>query len=186
MAVQMCGRRFAIPAEVVEDIGFSLLASDPLDSMAAIIPLLQTSKGWYAALSPKSRTTLYARLCRLKFDVAAVERRAFAPNSADLTAHLIEACRTLQCFRNGDIFREDVDSALLNALVMMYHDDGRNRAQLESSGIVAFVDRFLRRRLHESKETNEMWPLENIRNGAALWLSWLFTTKGASQSHFQA
>jgi hypothetical protein len=170
----------SIPLEVAEDIGFSLLASCPLHSLAAIIPLLQTSKEWHTALSPKSNTTLYARLCRLKFDIAAVERRAFTPTNADLTAHLIEACRTLKTIRNGDIFHEDVDSVLLNVLVMMFHDDGKNRTQLEFSGVVDFVDQFLRHRLHEEKETNDMWPLENVRNAAALWLSWLLTTKGPS------
>ncbi|TEB16536.1 hypothetical protein FA13DRAFT_1804623 [Coprinellus micaceus] len=134
--------RLSIPPEVAEDIGFSLLASCPLHSLAAIIPLLQTSKEWHTALSPKSNTTLYARLCRLKFDIAAVERRAFTPTNADLTAHLIEACRTLKTIRNGDIFHEDVDSVLLNVLVMMFHDDGKNRTQLEFSGVVDFVDQF--------------------------------------------
>lgn len=174
--------RLDIPPEVIDDIGFWLLASNPLDSLAAIIPLLQTSRDWLSALSPKSKATLYARLCRLKFDVAAVKRRAFTPTNADLTSHLIEASRTLKIIRNGDIFHGDVDSALLNALVMMFHDDGKNRAQLEFSGIAPFVDQFIRRRLHEEKETNDMWPVENVRNSAALWLSWLFTTKGPSQS----
>ena len=180
--VLLLGGRLDIPPEIVEDIGFSLLASNPLHSMAAIIPLLQTSKEWHTTLSPKSNTTLYARLCRLKFDVGAVERRAFTPTNADLTAHLIEACRTLRIIRNGYIFHEDINSVLLSALVMMFHDDGKNRAQLEFSGVVGFVDQFLRHRLHEEKETNDMWPLENVRNAAALWLSWFLTTKGPSHS----
>lgn len=177
MTVPFLEGRITLPGEVVEDIAFALLAATPLDSMAPIIPLLQISKAFLSTLSPISTAALYARLCRLKFDLGAVHRRAFSPNNKDLSEYLIRSCISLRCIRRGDVFHEDVAPALLDALVMMLHDDGKNRAQLERAGIVEFVDRFLRLRLQEGKETNGMWPLENIQNSTALWLSWLFTTK---------
>ena len=179
MAVMCFDGALAIPDEVVEDIAFMLFALAPLGSMAPVIPLLQTSKAFHQALSPASGTSLYARLCRLKFDLGAAERRSLTPTTRELTEHFIQMNQTLRRLRKCDVFDEQCEDALLNALVMMLHDDGKNRAQLENAGAVVFVNQYIRLRLHEAKDTNDMWPIENVRNSAGLWLSWLLTTRGS-------
>lgn len=183
MAAPLLDGRVFIPGEILEDIAFALLAASPLQSPAPIIPLLQTSRAFLLILSPRSSTTLYARLCRLKFDLGATERRSTSPNNRKLTELFVRMSTSLRCIRRGDIFAEDLTNTMLDMFFMVMHNDGKNLAQLDNVGAVEFLDKFIRLRLHEGKESNDMWPLENTRNSAALWLSWFFTTTGALWIH---
>jgi hypothetical protein len=177
MAVPFAGGR-PLPLEVLENIAFELVASTPLGNPAQLLPLLSTNKAVNNALAMDSGTALYSRICRLKFDVGAVTRRAFTPLTRDLNGHLVQMCTMLKFFASGDIFHEDAPDQLLIAYVAMLENDGKNRAQLEHVGIVDFVDRFVRQRLHEGKEDNDGWPKEDEGRVYALWLMWFFSTRG--------
>ena len=179
MSVPFAGRR-SIPLEILENIAFELVASSPLGNPKDLLPLLATSRSVHNALAMKNGTALYSRICRLKFDVGAVTRRAFTPLTRDLNGHLVQMCTMLKFFAAGDIFHEDAADQLLIAYVAMLENDGKNRAQLEHVGIVDFVDRFVRQRLHEDKESNDGWPLDTEGRVYALWLMWFFSTRGES------
>ena len=69
--------------------------------------------------------------------------------------------------------------------VAMMDDEGRNRAQFKQAGIEAVVDRFVRRRLYDGLEQNGNWPQPSVGNSCALWLWWMFTTRGTSWSPLQ-
>ncbi|TFK21535.1 hypothetical protein FA15DRAFT_672471 [Coprinopsis marcescibilis] len=166
-----------IPDEVLELIAFLLVASEPLDNLADLVPFLRASREVYGVLSLQSGTVLYSRICRLKFDCGAVARRAFQPFSRDLADHLVQMCQLLQFIRRGDEWHEDAQDYLLLAFIAMLDDDGKNRAQLEHVGLREFVDKFVRGRLNEGREANDMWPIENDANTCALWLMWMFTTQ---------
>ncbi|KAG2022471.1 hypothetical protein CC2G_000216 [Coprinopsis cinerea AmutBmut pab1-1] len=183
MTIRLCN--VDVPLEVIEHIAFSLVASEPLGNPSSLLPFFLTSRSISLALSLKSRTTLYARICRLKFDVGAVSRRAFSPHTSDLNDHLVQMCQLLQFIRRGDIWHEDAIDYLIPAFIAMLDNDGKNRAQLEDAGIESFLDDFVMKRLHEGKELNDMWPLENPGNACALWLYWMFTTPEKVESETQ-
>ncbi|KAJ2917182.1 hypothetical protein MD484_g3244, partial [Candolleomyces efflorescens] len=166
-----------LPVEILEQITHELVKSSPLGPPSQIIPLLLTSRAVNQALSMHSGTPLYSHICRFKFDVGAVSRRAFTPGVKDLNGHLVQMCNLLRFIRRNDIDDMDVEDQLLIAYVAMLDSDGKNRAQLQHAGIEAFVDRFVRKRLWVECESNDGWPLENVINSCALWLMWMFTTK---------
>lgn len=167
-----------LPDEVLNDIAFALVASSPLGPPSDLIPLLCTSKPINKALHFKKNTGLYARIARLKFDCNAVKRRAFKPFAKDCAEHLVHSCLCLQFFRRGDVDDEDDIEHLPTAFMLMLENDGKNRAQLEWAGIESFLDQYMRRRLYENRMTNDGWPLETPHGSSALWLTWMFATKG--------
>ncbi|KAF6748348.1 hypothetical protein DFP72DRAFT_916481 [Ephemerocybe angulata] len=171
-----------LPREILESIAYELVAQSPLGAPAPLIPLLLTNKAIYQALSMESGTPLYSHICRLKFDVGAVTRRAFTPGPRDLNGHLVQMCNLLRFIRSGDSSDEaELEAQLTLAYVAMLDNDGKNRAQLQHAGIVGFVDRFVRTRLNEGMEENDMWPQANVLNACALWLMWMFTTRESLQ-----
>ncbi|KAJ2937014.1 hypothetical protein H1R20_g83, partial [Candolleomyces eurysporus] len=133
-----------------------------------------------------SGTPLYSHICRFKFDVGAVTRRAFTPGVKDLNGHLVQMCNLLRFIRRNDINDMEAEDQLLIAYVAMLDNDGKNRAQLQHAGIEDFVDRFVRRRLWVDCEANDGWPQENVTNSCALWLMWMFTTKGKLDAETEA
>lgn len=167
-----------LPLEILENIAFALVALTPLGNPSALVPLLLTSRSVYTALSLTSGNTLYSRICRLKFDIGAVTRRAFSPHTKDLNDHLVQMCQLLQFIRRGDIWHEDTIDYLIPVFIAMLDNDGKNRAQLEHAGIEPFLENYIRARLHEGRAQNDMWPIESPANTCALWLLWMFTSRG--------
>ncbi|KAH6906942.1 hypothetical protein BKA70DRAFT_1491713 [Coprinopsis sp. MPI-PUGE-AT-0042] len=176
MPVPFAGGR-PLPLEILENIAFEIVAASPLGNPKQLLPLLVTNKAVHNALAMGSGTALYSRICGLKFDIGAVTRRAFTPLTRDLDGHLVQMCSMLKFFASGDIFHEDAPDQLLIAYVALLENDGKNRAQLEHVGIVDFVDRFVRQRLHEGKEDNNGWPREDEGRVYALWLMWFLSTR---------
>lgn len=167
-----------VPCEVLEKVALELVRVEPLGTPHQLLPLLLTSRAVNAALSIRSNAPLYAQICRFKFDVGAVTRRAFTPGVRDLSDHLVQMCNLVRFLQRGDIHDVETSEQLLAAFVCMLDNDGKNRAQLEHAGIGAFVRRVVRERLDEGKEENDMWPQSNMLNACALWLMWMFTTRG--------
>ncbi|KAF9055743.1 hypothetical protein BJ165DRAFT_441283 [Panaeolus papilionaceus] len=182
-----------IPIELLSNIALSLLAQQPLGPPTQLLPLLLTNKAIYHALSSNA---FLAKVCRLKLDVSAIERRAFKPADAHLASHLVKSFRMIKQLRRKFTARtylphylpsdmpslcdddelRDVD--ILPELYLLRLDsDGKNYAQLEYAGIRDFVRDFVLNRLYDDAELNDGWPLENAQNSCALWLMWMFTLK---------
>jgi hypothetical protein len=201
MSVPFGKKALSLPREILEHISYLLVAQDPLGTPSSLVPLLQTSRSIYAALRIGGGTQLYAKICRLKFDCNPVERRAgWRPGREELEGHLVQMCELLRWLRKAGARRDvdgggygvdteldaDVEAQFFVAFVAMMDDEGRNRAQLKHAGIEAVVERFVRRRLYDGLEQNGNWPQPSLGNGCALWLWWMFTTRGTSWSSFQS
>ncbi|CAA7264935.1 unnamed protein product [Cyclocybe aegerita] len=164
----------ALPTELLHNIAQALVATNPLGPPRELIPLILTCRAWHAIFTAD---TLLAAICRLKFDTAAVTRRAFTPHTHDLAEQLVHACTLLRAIRAGDVYDIDAHEHLFTAYMLMLDNDGKNYAQLEWAGMGAYVARFVRRRLWEECAANEGWPVDNAANACALWLMWMTTTR---------
>lgn len=167
------------PQDVLETIAFHLVCSD-VEGSTSLTPFLLTCRSVHQLLSKS--TALYARIFKYKFDFGAASRRAFSPTGSQYYDQLVQYSVMLKVIRSGDIFNMDVDNVLFTAFIMMLENDGRNGAQLEHAGIYSFVDRFVRARLYEDRQSLNGWPADNAANACALWLLWKTTTRGA---HYQ-
>jgi hypothetical protein len=136
------------------------------------------------------------------------------PNAA-LTAHLVQVCRLLRFLvkaaneldiplpaqvlseaipkkytgrRGASLYNAGIENALINMVVLMMEDDGKNHHQLRLVSAPLFIDILVFNRLNEGTAAplsgprwneyryNDGWPVESILNTAAVWLLWLFTT----------
>lgn len=187
-----------LPLEIIDSIAFELTALTPLGPPSSLIPLLLTSQHLLSCLSSKSNPALHARIFKYKFDISAVQRRAFKPSHAQCVDQMILYCRAMNVLRRGDVYacpqRRDVDQhvsslysdddndagdAMFTAFMMMLEDDGKNYRQLvEWAHADVFAERYIRKRLYEGREKNDGWPLESNENSCAVWLMWMFTTEG--------
>lgn len=165
----------ALPFETIDAIAFHLAALHPHAPLRAIRPLQATCSRIRSALSSPA---LHAKIFRTHFDHSAVARRAFFPTSSNYTDQLELYTYTLRVLAAADIYHPNVESVLFTAFIMMLENDGRNRHQLEHVRLPAFVDAFVRARLHENSHNG--WPAEDTASACALWLMWMTTTQGAS------
>jgi hypothetical protein len=170
------GYLFGLPLEVIQSIFFAVVAQRSLGTPTALVPLFTTSRDFHAiATSP----ALLARVFRFKFDTGAIARRHFRPTHDDLKEQLVHACSLLRELRSGNYYSEDAGTHLFSALVLLFENDGKNYAQLESAGVTDYAEGFVRNRLwKDAHEMNEGWPLDNAENASALWVLWLTLTKG--------
>ncbi|KAJ3557680.1 hypothetical protein NM688_g1340 [Phlebia brevispora] len=162
-----------IPSEVLEDI--AVLAVDGVGPPKELLTLLSICKHVTYNLSS---CDLGARVFRSKFDVSAPERRYMerAMYPSTLSAQLRSYCATLQVVRARDIFNPRIEDHLWNVFFMLMENDGMNAAQLvHYAHIRQFIDQFVRTRLHEGKDVENNWPLDNAVNSLALWILWLTT-----------
>ena len=92
----------SIPQEVLENIAFYAVASDPLGPPRELAPLLLVNRRLNAALSSASNPHLHSRIFACKFDTAALVRR-LGPGAATarkLTAELRRRCVQLARLRD--------------------------------------------------------------------------------------
>lgn len=174
----------SIPLVILENIAHETTLIDPFGPPSTLIPLLLTCRHIHNALSFKSCSHLYARIFRSRFDYRAASRRfgIRATYSPTLAKQLKKYCITLKRFRRGDINSDTLQDDFYLAFFMMSENDGRNYVQLQWAGLPAFVDRFVRQRLWDDRESSNGWPAENRINSLALWLLYFTTTKGPSLS----
>jgi hypothetical protein len=153
-------RLCALPLEILDSIAFELTALTPLGPPSTLIPLLLTSHHLLSCLSSKTNPALHARIFKYKFDVSAVERRAFKPSHAQCIDQMKHYCRAMKVLRRGDVYAcpkrhddtaapgeeasaaydpspddvsgddNDAQDAMFTAFMMMLEDDGRNFRQL--------------------------------------------------------
>jgi hypothetical protein len=199
-------RLCSLPLEIIDSIAFELTALTPLGPPSSLIPLLLTSHHLLSSLSSKTNPALYVRIFKHKFDVSAVERRAFKPSHVQCIEQMMYYCRAMKVLRRGDVHAcprrraapgEEVDpvhdpspddvsgddndahDAMTIAFMMMLEDDGRNSRQLvEWAHADVFAEKYVRERLYEGREDNDGWPVENEGNCCAMWLMWMLTTEG--------
>jgi hypothetical protein len=93
----------SIPQEVLENIAFYAVASNPLGPPRELAPLLLVNRRLHAALSSASNPHLHARIFAAKFDTAALVRR-LGPGKATarkMAAELRRRCVQLGRMRGG-------------------------------------------------------------------------------------
>jgi len=91
----------SIPQEVLENIAFYAVASDPLGPPRELAPLLLVNRRLHVALSSASNPHLHSRIFACKFDTAALARR-LGPGAATarkLAAELRRRCVQLARLR---------------------------------------------------------------------------------------
>ena len=195
----------SLPLEILDSIAFHLSTLAPLGPPSSLNPLLLSCRHFHSSLSHISNPALYARIFKYKFDISAVERRAFKPSHAQCIEQFKHYCRAMKVLRRGDVYAtpqrrvtaagptgtdlvtddvfddNDACDALFTAFMMMLEDDGRNSRQLvQWAHADVFAETFVRKRLLQGREANDGWPIENTENSCALWLMWMFTTEGTS------
>ncbi|KAH0828723.1 hypothetical protein J3R83DRAFT_3134 [Lanmaoa asiatica] len=163
-----------LPLELLEKIVLDL-HDDPTSPPYRFLPLLLTSKHFYASLSFKSNNRLYARMFRICFDESAPARRLGDLNAAGLCIQLRVNYDALKCIRRRDIHADNILQTFWTCFLMMMENDGKNRCQLDAAGLFEFVDSFVRKRLYEN--SIDGWPAENEINSLAIWLLWLTSTE---------
>jgi hypothetical protein len=190
-------RLCALPLEIIDSIAFELSALTPLGPPSNLIPLLLTCHHLFSSLSSTTNPALYARIFKYKFDISAVQRRAFKPSHAQCVEQMMHYCIAMKVLRRGDVYASpheviaadtdvvfgddnDASDALFTAFMMMLEDDGRNYRQLlDWAHADYFAEQYVRKRLYEGRERNDGWPLESTENACAMWLMWMFTTEGS-------
>lgn len=93
----------SIPQEVLENIAFYAVASEPLGPPRELAPLVLVNRRLHAALSSASNPHLHSRIFACKFDQAALVRR-LGPGAATarkLAAELRRRCVQLKRLRDG-------------------------------------------------------------------------------------
>ena len=168
----------SVPPEILDKVAFELVSDILQGPPSVLLPLLQTCKHINRSLSTTGCIDLYSRIFKAKFDHLSAIRRIARPISSEYVEQLMDCCKLLQVIRSGDIYSADIDHVLFMALIMMMENDGKNRVQLEWAGLDEFVHRFVRERLHETRERYNGWPEESAQNACALWLMWMMTTEG--------
>lgn len=164
-----------IPPEALNDI--VVLAVDDVGPPKQLLTCLSICREITSRLDVDA---VSSRIFRCNFDTSAPERR-FAEDAMyprHLSAQLKAYCSTLRIVKSGDVFAPDLQSHLWNAFFMLTENDGKNARQLEWADVHQFVDRFIRRRLHEHKEENDGWPLETAVNSLALCVLYLCQRHG--------
>lgn len=170
----------SLPDELIHNLSFHLIAHTPLGPPQALLTLALTSRPFHLVVTS---STFKAKICRFMFDTGAITRRLFIPKDTDLADELHRCCNVLKEIRRADITESGdsvVDDTLVAAYILMLNNDGKNYAQLEHAGLDDYVDKFIRTRLWEGRETNQGWPLDNFNNSSALWLMWMTLTKRRS------
>lgn len=174
----------SLPRELLENVAVHLVADAPVGLPTVLGPLIATSRTLYSRLShcapDDSNAALYAQIFHLSFDSAAVRRRSHTPTSTQYLHQLQAYAKVLNAVRSGDIHRPDVEEILLQALAMLFDDDGKNRQQLEAVNIFYFAMLYLNIRFHEGRELPESngWPVHSVANSCAMWLAWMITSEG--------
>src|SRR6266849_6756194 len=82
----------SIPQEVLENIAFYAVASNPLGPPRELAPLLLVNRRLHAALSSASNPHLHSRIFACKFDTAALVRR-LGPGAATARKFAVELRR---------------------------------------------------------------------------------------------
>jgi hypothetical protein len=125
---------------------------------------------------------LYSRI----FSAGAIRRRSFTPTARQYTQQLIHYLTTLRDItnsvqQNGRRAKKDLQDNLFTILLMLFEDDGNNRAQLERVGVYDYVMGHVLATpsiLYLSPEYTGGWPIETIRGSSCLWILWMLTTRG--------
>ncbi|KAF8486780.1 hypothetical protein DFH94DRAFT_621517 [Russula ochroleuca] len=177
----------SIPQEVLENIAFYAVASNPLGPPRELAPLLLVNRRLHAALSSASNPHLHARIFAAKFDTAALVRR-LGPGKATarkMAAELRRRCVQLGRMRGGvgctvGVTEEGMRALhemLWTAYVMMLENDGRNERQLRE---YARLDGWLRAfwfaedgaSFARLEIGDNAWPPYNDLADVTMWLFW--------------
>lgn len=193
----------SIPQEVLENIAFYAVASNPLGPPRELAPLLLVNRRLHAALSGASNPHLHARIFGAKFDTAALVRR-LGPGKATarkMAAELRRRCVQLGRMRGGvgctvgalgtsggsGVTEEGMRALhemLWTAYVMMLENDGRNERQLRE---YARLDGWLRAfwfaedgaSFARLEIGDNAWPPYNDLADVTMWLFWFLLRPGA-------
>lgn len=199
----------SIPQEVLENIAFYAVASNPLGPPRELAPLLLVNRRLHAALSGTSNPHLHARIFAAKFDTAALVRR-LGPGKATarkMAAELRRRCVQLGRMRGGvgctvgalaatgvggvngggGVTEEGMRALhemLWTAYVMMLENDGRNERQLRE---YARLDGWLRAfwfaedgaSFARLEIGDNAWPPYNDLADVTMWLFWFLLRPGA-------
>src|SRR5712671_367848 len=184
----------SIPQEVLENIAFFAVASNPLGPPHELIPLLLVNRRLHAAASSTSNPHLHARIFAHKFDTAALVRRLgpSAVTAPKLAAELRRRCVLLARLRarvgcsvdfsggggnGGGVTEEEVrmmHEMLWMAYLMMLENDGKNERQLRE---YALLDGWLRRfwfaedgaSCAQLAIRDNAWPPNNDLSAVTMW-----------------
>ncbi|KAI0248930.1 hypothetical protein BJV78DRAFT_1276360 [Lactifluus subvellereus] len=189
----------SIPQEVLENIAFYAVASNPLGPPHELLPLLLVNRRLYASLSSTYNPHLHARIFATKFDTTALVRRlglveGRAPKlAAELRRRCVQLGRLRACIGctvgalaagrsgGGGGMTEDAVRALhemlWTAYLMMLENDGKNERQLRE---YARLDRWLRAFWFAEDGAScarlairdNAWPPNNDLSAVTMWLFW--------------
>ncbi|TFK36577.1 hypothetical protein BDQ12DRAFT_686654 [Crucibulum laeve] len=166
------------PPEIVQKIVLYATAGH-LGPPKALHSMLLTCRTSYALLS-KDSGEFYLNLFRQQFDtIAPGYRLGRLALREQAKLELNRRFKVLKLFRSKDISSPFLEEAFWIAYLMI-EDSGTSQSnikQLLHSGVLVFLDRFLRERLYEGSEGNNGWPLMNELNSLALALSWLLSSR---------
>jgi hypothetical protein len=193
----------SIPQEVLENVAFYAVASNPLGPPRELLTLLLVNKRLHASLSSTFNPHLHSRIFATKFDTAALVRRlgpgaATAPKlAAELRRRCVQLGRlrarigcTIEALAAGGsgTMTEDAMRALhemlWTAYLMMLENDGKNERQLRE---YARLDRWLHAFWFAEDGTScallaihdNAWPPNNDLSAVTMWLFWFLLRPGA-------
>ncbi|KAG5653549.1 hypothetical protein H0H81_012358 [Sphagnurus paluster] len=193
-----------VPQEVLEHIALFAATQTNLGPPSGLIPLLLTSRQFYARLSIHTNHHLYACIFAVKFDTRAVQRRlgSACTTPVVLVAELQRRCVHLKLIRTRSeaILKttEAPDSPLVHQLLshaylMMLENEGQNERQLlqyaEMGGWLRdywFHDRGASRAAAHFLD-GDTWVPDTDTRALAMWLFWfLLEPEFTSYAHLLA
>jgi hypothetical protein len=195
----------SIPQEVLENIAFFAVASNPLGPPCELLALLLVNKRLHATLSSTFNPHLHSRIFATKFDTAALVRR-LGPGAAtaqklaaELRRRFVQLGRlrarigcTVGALAAGGTGGEGMSEEAMRALhemlwtayLMMLENDGKNERQLRE---YARLDLWLRAFWFAEDGTScaqlairdNAWPPNNDLSVVTMWLFWFLLRPGA-------
>lgn len=194
----------SIPLEVIENIAFFAVASNPLGPPRELTPLLLLNRRSHASLS---NPHLYARIFSTKFDTTALMRRLGPPGgaaattapklAAELRRRFVQLGRLrarIGCTVGGSSLAGEGEGViemrmralhemLWTAYLMMLENDGKNERQLRE---YARLDGWLRAFWFAEDGAScariairdNAWPPNNDFSAVTMWLFWFLLRPG--------